>query len=126
MSANPVCSMPANRRAKGAAGEALAVEFLTKKGYTILVQNYRYERAEIDIIAEHASVLAFIEVKARRSNSYGEPEEAVTVAKQNQIRKAADGYLFERNLGERECRFDVITIITGGLEPVIRHIENAF
>ena len=115
-----------NKRQRGNAGEDLAVDFLAKKGYRILERNYRFERGEIDIIAEDDDMLVFVEVKARRSKEYGAPEDAVTAGKQDQIRKTADGYLFEKNIDDRSCRFDIVAIDLGMKEPGIRHIEDAF
>ena len=116
----------ANRRTRGTEGESLAVDFLKKKGYRILERNYRFERGEIDIIAEENETLVFVEVKARRSKTYGDPEDAVTVHKRSQIRKIAEGYLFKKNIESKACRFDVVAIQYDGTKQEIRHLENAF
>lgn len=115
-----------NRRASGMKGESEAVDFLKKKGYRILGQNFRFERGEIDIVAEDNGMLVFVEVKARRSNIFGDPEDAVTASIVNQIRKVGQGYLFQHDLGDRECRFDIVAIEYTNNIPVIRHIEDAF
>lgn len=115
-----------NRRQKGKEGEDLAVDFLRAKGYRILERNFRFERGEIDIIAQEGETLVFVEVKARRSKTYGEPEEAVTEFKKRQLEKVAEGYLVERGIEVRECRFDVIAIEVKEKKPTIRHIVNAF
>ena len=115
-----------NNRKQGAAGEDAAVDYLTKKGYCILERNFRYERGEIDIVAEDSGELVFVEVKARRTKLYGDPEDAITEAKCKQLWKVAEGYLFERNLDDRDCRFDVIAIEYEKDTPVIRHVEDAF
>ena len=111
---------------KGAIGEDLAVDYLKKKGYRIFQRNYRFEHGEIDIIAEDGNALVFVEVKARRSKEFGEPEDAVTPRKREKIRATADGYLFENNIDDKECRFDVIAIDYQGNKTEIRHIEDAF
>jgi len=115
-----------DRRARGQAGESLAVDYLLKKGYRILQRNYRYEHGEIDIIAEDGDVLIFIEVKTFRSKKFGEPEDAVTKNKRERIRKTADGFIFENTIDDKICRFDVIAIDCEKTAPVIRHIEDAF
>ncbi|MBI5214864.1 MAG: YraN family protein [Ignavibacteriae bacterium] len=115
-----------NRRRQGAQGEALAVEYLQKKGYRILRQNYRYERDEIDIIAQENETLVFIEVKARRSTNYGAPIEAVTESKQKTIRAVAEGYLAENEIEDISCRFDVISILYKNGKPEIEHYVDAF
>ena len=115
-----------NHRAKGRAGEDTAVDYLTKKGYHILERNFRFERGEIDIIAVDKEDLVFVEVKARRSKAFGDPEDALTAAKCNQIRKVAEGYLSECNIDDQQCRFDVIAIEYEEDVPVIRHLVDAF
>jgi putative endonuclease len=107
-------------------GEGLAVDFLVKKGYRILERNYRFERGEIDIVAEEKDELVFVEVKARGSKSFGEPEDAVTIGKQKKIRYVAEGYLFQHHIDGKTCRFDVVTVKVGRKEPEIQHYENAF
>lgn len=111
---------------QGAKGEATAVQYLQRHGYKILKQNYRYERGEIDIVAEDNNELVFVEVKARHSHAYGMPEESVTPKKQQQIRTVAEGYLAEHNSNERVCRFDVIAIDWRGRQTAIRHYRDAF
>ena len=115
-----------NKKRRGSLGEKLAIDFLQKKGYRILQQNYRYERCEIDIIAENGDVLVFVEVKARTSAMYGEPVEAVTESKQNKIRKVAEGYLTEHEIQDTSCRFDIIAIKFLNGKTDIEHIEEAF
>ncbi len=118
--------MTLNRRKKGAQGEDLAARYLSRKGFRILERNYRFERGEIDLIAEDGDELVFVEVKARRSKSYGEPEDAVTPQKEEQIKKTAEGYLFEHQIEDRPCRFDVVSILFSNGKAEIRHIPNAF
>jgi putative endonuclease len=115
-----------NRRQKGREGEELAVNFLRTKGYRILERNFRFDRGEIDIIAQEGETLVFVEVKARRSPSFAEAEEAVTGSKKRQLEKVAEGYLVERGIENRECRFDVIAVEFKETRPMIRHIVNAF
>ena len=115
-----------NKRVQGANGETTAAQYLQRQGFRILQQNYRYDRGEIDIVAEDNNEIVFVEVKARHSNTYGTPEEAVTSKKQQQIRSVAEGYLSEHNSNERVCRFDVIAIDWRGGQTDIRHYRNAF
>jgi putative endonuclease len=110
------------RSAYGARGEEKATEHLKNAGYEILARNYRHDRAEIDVIARDGETIVFVEVKARRSDKFGRPEEAVGDAKREQIRKAATGFLLERDLGDSPCRFDVLAIFN----DEITHITNAF
>ena len=115
-----------NTRKRGTQGEDAAVVYLERKGYRILVRNFRFDRGEIDIVAEDCDRLVFVEVKTRRSKIYGHPEEAITEAKCRQLWKVAEGYLFEHNLDDQNCRFDVVAIEYNNNIPVIRHIKDAF
>lgn len=111
----------------GVYGESLASSILNDKGYEIVDRNYRYGHGEIDIIAVKDDILVFIEVKTRRNTQFGEPEEAITYSKQKQLRKIANAYLYEKNITDMDCRFDVVAILLEeGATPLINHIENAF
>ena len=111
----------------GARGEERAVRYLKKRGYKILVKNYQLKCGEIDIIARYKDMLCFIEVKTRTSKAFGSPADAVTPAKQRQIKRAAQCYLKEKGLLEKIVRFDVVSIIDdrAGKEEVDL-IEDAF
>lgn len=118
--------MKDGRKQSGAAGESLAVRHLQEAGLAILERNYRFERGEIDIVAQEGDELVFVEVKARRTRSFGPPEEAVTERKRDQIRKVAEGYLYEHAMEDRPCRFDVVAIIFENGKAHIDHLKNAF
>lgn len=109
-------------------GEELAAAHLKKKGYHILVQNYRAFRGEIDLVAQDGNRIVFVEVKTRRSLKFGLPQEAVTLRKQQQISKIALAYLQARDLLNVPCRFDVIAIrLSSQLKLLhLEHIKNAF
>ena len=113
-------------KALGAKGEQLAVSFLRKQGYEIIVRNFRYDRGEIDIIARKGKLISFCEVKTRTSEAYGPGENAVDSRKQNQIRKVAEGYISERELDGYDFRFDVVVVEIRRNETKIRVVENAF
>ena len=101
-----------NRRKIGTAYEERAAEHLRDLGYRILERNFRCRLGEIDLIAEEAGVLVFLEVKYRKSSQFGIPAEAVTPAKQKTICRVADFYRMSRGISEsRSCRFDVAAIM---------------
>lgn len=108
----------------GASGERLAARFLEEKGYQILCQNYRYRRAEIDLIARKEQLLIFVEVKTRKSSSFGLPEEFVDDKQAALIIQAADHYIFENNW-QGNIRFDIIAILTHP-KIDIQHFPDAF
>lgn len=113
----------------GRFGEQLAREFMEGKGYSFLRNNYRYERAETDLIFEDKEkrTLVFVEVKTRRSKLFGEPEDAVTFAKQEQLVKSAEGFVMENPEYETyEMRFDVVSIFMHAGQREINHIESIF
>jgi putative endonuclease len=109
----------------GNTGERLAVQFLINKQYQILETNYRYLKAEIDIIAMVHNQLVFIEVKTRSETKYGLPQEAVSKKKQNLLIEAAHYYITHHKI-LAEARFDVIAIIKNKDAASITHIEDAF
>ena len=117
-----------DRKSLGIRGEGIAANYLEKmQGYKILRRNYRCTLGEMDIIAKDHDVLSFVEVKTRKSTDFGLPEESVTLSKQEQIRKIAQGFLTKNNLNETECRFDVVSLtFDKGKGYSIHHIKNAF
>ena len=110
----------------GKAAENAAIKFLGAQGYKILVCNYKTKFSEIDIIAKDKDVFCFVEVKARHSDLFGQPAEAVSRNKQRQISKAALCYLKENNLFEHLARFDVVSLLYREALPEIDLIKNAF
>lgn len=115
------------RKSLGRRGEDLACEYLQRNGFTIQERNYRTRQGEIDVIATRERITVFVEVKARRTGDYGEPEEAVTGTKVHRIRAVASEYLGEKGLGN-DVRFDVISVLLdseGNLKD-LRHIPEAF
>src|SRR3954468_8232069 len=105
----------------GESGEDLACAELQRRGYAILERRYRTRVGEIDIVALDGPVLAFVEVKTRRSGRLGAPAEAVTLAKRRRLSAMAADYLARRRPVARACRFDVVavTIGTGGRPEVV-------
>lgn len=108
----------------GTKGEKLAQEFLITGGYTILETNYRFKKAEIDIIALKNKTLAIVEVKTRTSTHFGAPESFVNNKKIKLIVEATNAYVESKNL-DYEVRFDIISIVMGQSNE-INHIENAY
>lgn len=115
--------MTENNRQKGSRNEILAAKYLIDQGYKILDMNYTTKIGEIDIIALDINTLVFVEVKYRKSEKYGMPEEAVDFRKQNKIRRVASFYLLEKKYNDdTRIRFDVIGI----LGNKINHIKDGF
>lgn len=110
----------------GNLAEDLAVEYLEKKNYRIIARNFRYQKAEIDIVAEFDDLIVVAEVKARSYNTLIEPQEAVTKKKIKSIVMCTDFFMQDRTI-DKEVRFDIITVLPdekGVLQ--LTHIQDAF
>jgi putative endonuclease len=118
-----------NRQSLGRWGESLAADFMQAQGYVVIGRNVRTPYGEIDLVAEWAEpqTLVFVEVKTRRSNQYGLPEDAINTRKQAHIRSAVEYYLQQRPEYLGATRVDVIAIqrYHPGDPPTITHFENA-
>lgn len=111
----------------GRLGENRAAQFLQAKNYRLLVRNYRFERAEIDIVASFGDEIIFIEVKTRRNKRFGEPEESVDEKKRKQLLKAAEAWLYQEEKEGSKVRFDVISVMNPYEEiEKIHHMEGVF
>ena len=109
----------------GKKGEQLAVDFLLKKDYEIIERNYRFEKAEVDIIAQKDSILAIIEVKTRSTIDFGNPQDFVKPKQIKNLVKAVDEYVTVNDL-DVEVRFDIIAIVKEKSKYSIEHLEDAF
>ncbi len=109
----------------GRQGEAIALHFLPCKKHNILEKNWRWQKAEIDIISQDEKTLVFVEVKTRSTERYGQPKEFVSLRKEALMKEAAEAYL-EINELELELRFDIISIVLKNGTPKIEHLENVF
>jgi len=118
--------MTEERLALGRWGEEQAVLFLRRQGFRILERNYRTRVGEIDIIARNRRLLLFVEVKTRRGQACGLPQEAVGIFKQRQIIRTAQWYLNNQPAGRLQPRFDVIAVRQWRGEAFIEHISDAF
>lgn len=114
------------RQQFGKESESLAVRYLKKNGYKILEQNYRNNIGEIDIIAKEKGALVFVEVKARKTQGFGNPKWAVTPKKQRKISMVALYYLKATKQTHVKARFDVVALSSSKDNPRIEIIKNAF
>jgi putative endonuclease len=114
------------RQLFGKDGERLAERYLQQKGYKLVERNYRCRGGEVDLIVLDRKVIVFVEVKTRSDHQFGNPLEAVEMRKQRKMIQAAEFFLNEKGLHNREARFDVVGISWLGQQPTVEHIENAF
>lgn len=109
----------------GKEGERLAVNFLQKHQYEILEINWRFQKAEIDIIAKKENVIVCVEVKTRTSDFFENPKDAITTKKIKLLVEAMNQYVISKDI-DVEVRFDIITLTKTNSNFDIEHIENAF
>lgn len=97
-------------RARGAAIEQIAAQWLRQQGLTLITQNHSVKGGELDLIMRDGDILVFVEVKYRTSTRYGHPLETVTYQKQQRLVRAARLYI-ARGGSSSPCRFDILAII---------------
>ena len=109
----------------GKLGESLALKYLQQHGFTILAQNYRFKKAEVDIICRNQTDLVFVEVKTRSSRYYQSAHETVGEKKQELLKEAAANFM-EQNEMTLEPRFDILFILFENETGTIEHVQDAF
>jgi putative endonuclease len=122
-------SFGARRLLVGRQAEEAAAAYLRAQGWRVVGQNVRIGRGEIDLIARRRGVLAFVEVKARRSATCGAPEDAVSPRKRRQIARLVELWLAARPWALRgvdEVRFDIVAVDAGRRPALVRHLPAAF
>lgn len=113
---------------KGKRGENVAARLLEDSGYAIWERNYKIRGGEIDLIVNKGTQIVFVEVKARTTQEYGSPLESITLKKKSSVIRAAERYLYDRDLLHGwDIRYDVVSVFTPkGAAPQTEHIEDAF
>ena len=96
---------------QGRRGERIACRFLLRQGFDILARRYRSRSGELDIVAFESDTLVFVEVKTRSTASYGEPWEFVDWQKQQIMRRTAEDFIADNDLGQYSYRFDIVSIL---------------
>lgn len=115
------------RQNLGKTGEDLAAAELAARGYAILARRYRTRYGEIDIVAEDAGTIVFVEVRARTTRDFGSAAQSVTAVKQRKLISMGVDYLSRRRLTGHPCRFDVVAIDDArGPSPSITVYRGAF
>jgi putative endonuclease len=110
----------------GIQGEVVAERWLRRRGWRVLERRYRSGRRDIDLIAERAGTVAFVEVKARHGSGFGGPVEAVNWKKQSELVRTASVWIDRHGRPGEQYRFDVIGVLVMNGRVRIRHVENAF
>ena len=118
--------MSAARQAFGELGERIAERWLRLRGWRVVQRRFRSGHRDIDLVVEREGVVAFVEVKARRGNSFGDPVEAVNWRKQRELGRSARVWIARHGRSEEAYRFDVVGVLVDGERVRVRHVENAF
>jgi putative endonuclease len=111
----------------GAIGEAAAADYLVGKGWTVLEQNYHFEKSEVDLVAYDGFCIVFVEVKTRKTADFGYPDEGLSDAQLRRVQKAGAAWIYERKMDPSPTRVDLIGIVMdpgSDLPPVIEHLEG--
>jgi putative endonuclease len=113
-------------RALGELGERIAERWLTRSGWQVVARRFRSGHRDIDLVVRRAGVVAFVEVKARRSLDFGDPVEAIGVRKRRQLARSGADWI--RRFGEAGAayRFDVVAVLVQGDRVRVRHVADAF
>ena len=114
--------MAAPHLLKGRNGERIAAIFLLRQGFDILARRYRGRSGELDIIAFESNTLVFVEVKTRASRDFGEPWEFVDWRKQQILRRTAEEFIADHDMGQYAYRFDIVSVLGNKAEL----FRNAF
>ena len=114
------------RPALGRSGEAVAARRYERDGYRVVARNFRCRSGEIDLVLRRGRTIVFSEVKTRATDYFGDPSEAVTLAKQNRLRRLAAVWLGENPCPGMEIRFDVVSVVDDGRGARVTRYEDAF
>ena len=113
-------------QALGALGERIAERWLAARGWCILARRFRSGHRDLDLIAERAGMVAFVEVKARRGGGFGDPVAAVHWRKQRELARSALVWTARHGRADYAYRFDVVGVLLDGPRVRVRHVEDAF
>lgn len=109
----------------GKEGEKIAIDYLIKHGYVLLEKNYRYLKAEVDIIVQKENIVIAVEVKTRSSDYFGDPQDFINPKKIKLLVSALDHYVVENEL-DVEVRFDIVALVKQKNNFQIEHLKDAF
>jgi putative endonuclease len=118
--------MSAARQALGEIGERIAERWLRQRGWRVVQRRFRTGHRDIDLVVEQEGTIAFVEVKARKGDSFGDPVAAVNWKKQKELGRSARVWIARHGRREEAYRFDVVGVLVNGNRVRVRHVENAF
>ncbi len=110
----------------GELGERIAARWLEQTGWQIVARRFRSGRRDIDLVAQQGDLIAFVEVKARSGDEFGDPVEAVNHRKQRELTKSAQTWIDRHGTAGESYRFDVLGVLMKERRVFIRHVPGAF
>lgn len=110
----------------GSKGEDLALEFLLKRGMTLVARNWRLRKRELDLVLDDGEYIRVVEVRTRSYPSIIEPQITIDREKQRNIMLASGDFIFRHNMFNRDVVFDIVTVLMYGKDFEINYIPNAF
>ena len=110
----------------GELGERIAARWLERSGWKIVARRFRSGKRDIDLVAQHDDLVAFVEVKARSGDDFGDPVEAVNRRKQRELIKSAQTWIDRHGRSGESYRFDVVGILLRDRRVLVRHVPGAF
>ena len=113
-------------QALGEIGEQVAARWLARQGWRILERRFRNGHRDIDLVATRDGTVAFVEVKARRSERFGGPVEAVGWRKRIELSRSARVWIDRHGQPGEAYRFDVVGVIVAAGRVRVRHVADAF
>ncbi len=119
-------SMTTATNAFGELGERIAARWLEQSGWRIVARRFKSGRRDIDVVAEREGVIAFVEVKARHGDEFGDPVEAVNRRKQRELVKSAQSWIDRHGRSGESYRFDVVGVLVRDQRVFVRHVPSAF
>jgi putative endonuclease len=118
--------MSAARQAFGELGERIAERWLRRRGWRVIQRRFRSGHRDIDLVVQQAGLVAFVEVKARKGERFGDPVYAVNWRKQKELGRSARVWISRHGRVDEAYRFDVIGVLVDGTNVRVRHVEGAF
>ena len=123
---NILLAMSTSPQALGELGERIAERWFRAKGWRVVQRRFRSGHRDIDLVVEHEGTVAFVEVKARRGDQFGDPVEAVNWKKQRELGRSARVWIARHGRRDDAYRFDVVGVLVDGGTVRIRHVADAF
>jgi putative endonuclease len=118
--------MSAARQALGELGERIAERWLRERGWRVVQRRFRNGHRDIDLVVQREGLVAFVEVKARNGDRFGDPVAAVNWRKQMELGRSARVWISRHGRRDEAYRFDVVGVLVNGTSVRVRHVEGAF